>query len=292
MPISDRDETKELDALTRKEASGSFLQLTDGFTHYELSNPGAQETVVLVHGFSVPQFIFEPTFTFLTEQGFRVLRYDLYGRGFSDRPDKRYDIDLYVGQLANLLDALEIREPVSLVGLSMGGPITATFTVRFPQRVRKLVLIDPVGAKSFPLARWARAAALPGLGEFLIGVVANIRLAGKIASSQLDAEHIGKFGQQYVVQMRYKGFKRALLSTIRSNLLEPCLDVYQQIGRSNLPVLLLWGRHDRTVPFRHSDTLREAIPGIEFHAIEDSGHIPHFEKPEMVNPLLLRFLRG
>jgi pimeloyl-ACP methyl ester carboxylesterase len=68
--------------------------------------------------------------------------------------------------------------------------------------------------------------------------------------------------------------------------------VYQQIGRSNLPVLLLWGRHDRTVPFRHSDTLREAIPGIEFHAIEDSGHIPHFEKPEMVNPLLLRFLRG
>lgn len=105
---------------------------------------------MLVHGFSVPQFIFEPTFTFLTEQGFRVLRYDLYGRGFSDRPDKRYDIDLYVGQLANLLDALEIREPVSLVGLSMGGPITATFTVRFPQRVRKLVLIDPVGAKSFP----------------------------------------------------------------------------------------------------------------------------------------------
>lgn len=292
MPISYRDETKELDDLTRKDASGSFLQLTEGLTHYELSNPGAQETVVLVHGFSVPQFIFDPTFSFLTEQRFRVLRYDLYGRGFSDRPDKPYGIDLYVGQLADLLDALEIRQPVSLVGLSMGGPITATFTVRFSQRVHKLVLIVPVGARAFPLARLARVAALPGLGEILIGTVTHVGLASKIANSQLDAEYIGAFGQKYVVQMRYKGFKRALLSTIRSKMLEPCLDIYRQIGKSNLPVLLLWGRQDRAVPFHHSNILREAIPGMEFHAIEDSGHIPHFEKPDVVNPLLLRFLRG
>jgi hypothetical protein len=54
MPFSYRDETKELNEVTRREASGSFIQLSDGFTHYELSNPQAQETVVLIHGFSVP----------------------------------------------------------------------------------------------------------------------------------------------------------------------------------------------------------------------------------------------
>jgi pimeloyl-ACP methyl ester carboxylesterase len=45
------------------------------------------------------------------------------------------------------------------------------------------------------------------------------------------------------------------------------------------------------VPFRHSEKLRKAIPNIEFHAIENCGHIPHFEKPEEVNPILLEFLR-
>ena len=89
MSFSFRDETRELNELTRKEASGSFVQLTSGVTHYELSNPEVNETVVLVHGFSVPYFIYDPTFAFLTQAGLRVLRYDLFGRGFSDRQTSR-----------------------------------------------------------------------------------------------------------------------------------------------------------------------------------------------------------
>src|SRR5687767_5114610 len=160
MHFSYRDETEELNEFTRKEASGSFVQLSDGFTHYELSNPEAEETVVLAHGFSVPYFIYDPTFAFLTQAGFRVLRYDLFGRGFSDRPETRYNIDLFVRQLGDLLDALHLTRPVSLVGLSTGGPITATFTLRIPERVDKLVLIDPVGAKPFGLGRLLKIAAL------------------------------------------------------------------------------------------------------------------------------------
>ena len=127
---------------------GSFVQLTDGVTHYELSNITKDHTVVLVHGFSVPYFIFDPTFHFLTRCGFRVLRYDLFGRGFSDRPDVNYNIDLFVEQLAELLDALRLTRPVTLIGLSMGGPISTTFTARYPERVNKLVLIDPAGGRT------------------------------------------------------------------------------------------------------------------------------------------------
>src|SRR5512133_3196950 len=140
MPFSFRDETRELNELARQEAGGSFIQLSDGFTHYELSNPAAEHTVVLAHGFSAPYFIYNPTFEFLTQAGFRVLRYNLFGRGFSDRPDTHYSLDLFVRQLSDLLAALRCTRPVSLVGLSTGGPITATFTARFPERVDKLVL--------------------------------------------------------------------------------------------------------------------------------------------------------
>jgi len=291
MPFSYRDETKELNELTRQLATGSFIQLSDGFTHYELSNPKAEETVVLAHGFSVPYFIFDPTFEFLTQMGFRALRYDLFGRGFSDRPHTRYNIDLFVRQLVDLLDELRFTRPISLVGLSTGGPITATFTARFPERVKKLVLIDPVGAKPFALSRILKVAAMPVAGEAIIGLVGSVRMTRRIAASSLAPENISEFGPQYLMQMEYKGFKHAILSTIRNNMLGSFLEVYKRIGKMDKPVLLFWGRQDHTVPFRHNNDLRQAMPHAEFHAIENCGHIPHYEKPEEVNPILLEFLK-
>lgn len=290
MPFSYRDETRELNELTRREASGSFIQLSDGFTHYELSNPEAEHTVVLVHGFSVPGFIYDPTFEFLTQAGFRVLRYDLLGRGFSDRPDARYNIDLFVRQLGDLLDALRFTRPVSLAGLSTGGPITAAFTARFPGRVHKLVLIDPIGAKTLPFARLLKIAAMPRVGEALLNLVRSDGISWKIAAF-FNRELVAGLGSRYIVQMQYKGFRGALLSTIRNRTLDACLDVYERIGKMGKPVLLFWGRNDSTVPFEHSRILRAAMPDMEFHAIENCGHIPHYEKPDEVNPILLRFLK-
>lgn len=292
MSFSFRDETRELNELTRREASGSFLQLSDGFTHYELSNLEAEQTVVLVHGFSVPYFIYDPTFAFLTQTGFRVLRYDLFGRGFSDRPDTRYDIDLFVRQLGDLLDGLRLTQPVSLVGLSTGGPITAAFTARFPERVDKLVLIDPVGAKPLPIAGILRMATLPFVGEAIASLIRSSSLDNRFVARFFEREFIQQFRVRYVIQMQFKGFRRAILSTIRNKMLDSFLDVYDRIGKIGKPVLLFWGREDATVPFSHSDLLRAAMPQTEFHAIENSGHIPHYEKPGEVNPILLQFLKS
>jgi pimeloyl-ACP methyl ester carboxylesterase len=291
MSFSYRDEIKELNDFTRKEASGSFIQLTDGITHYELSNPEKEDTVVLVHGFSIPYFIYDPTFKFLTQSGFRVVRYDLFGRGFSDRPKRRYNIDLFVRQLGDLLDALCFTRPVSLVGLSTGGPITAAFTALHPERVNKLVLIDPIGAKPLAISRILKIAAMPILGEAIIGLLGIKGMFKIIASDFSDRKLVKEFQSRYIVQMHYKGFKRAILSTIRNHMLDSFIDYYQRIGKMDKPVLLFWGRNDPTVPFNHSDELRKAMPDVEFYAIENCGHIPHYEKPHEVNPILLEFLR-
>jgi pimeloyl-ACP methyl ester carboxylesterase len=286
-----RDETRELNDLTRKELSGSFIQLPDGVTHYELSNPDKESTVVLVHGFSVPYFIYDPTFEFLTQSGFRVLRYDLFGRGFSDRPEARYNIDLFVRQLGDLLEALDFTRPVDLVGLSTGGPITATFTARFPERVNKLVLIDPIGARIIPFTRILKAAAMPMLGEAMMSLLQSDGIFGSIALALLDREHVGHFKDKYIAAMQYKGFKRGILSSIRNGMLDSFMENYERVGKMGKPVLLFWGRNDPTVPFKHSDVLRAALPKVEFHVIENCGHIPHYEKPEEVNPILLHSLR-
>ena len=283
-------ETEELNDKTRASTPGSFVQLSDGYTHYELGGPESGSPVILVHGFSVPYFIWDPSYIFLTESGFRVLRYDLFGRGFSDRPKLRYDIDLFCKQLRELLDTLGF-EKINLMGLSMGGPITATFTTRYPERVDKLVLVDPAGARPVTISRLLKALTTPGFGELALGLFGRGHLMKSIASDFYDPALIKIFVKKYMVQMKYKGFMRAILSTMRSGMLGSFAETYKQVGEQKIPVALFWGKNDKTVPFAHSADMLAAIPQTQFHVIEDCGHIPHYEKPDEVNPILLEFLK-
>ena len=291
MSFPHRTETKELNDDARKTAGGSFIQLPNGITHYEIGGDESGDAVVLVHGFSVPYFIYDPTFEFLAQSGFHVLRYDLFGRGFSDRPEATYDLNFFVKQLGELLDALRFTRPVNLIGLSMGGPIASAFTAHHPERINKLVLIDPAGAKPIALSPMLRAAKIPFLSEAVLSLVGSDFMVKSMADDFFDPALVEHFQAKYKIQMEYKGFMRAILSTIRSGMLGSFMDIYRKLGKMEKQILLFWGRNDTTVPFEHSDLLRAEMPNLEFHIIEDCGHIPHYEKPDEVNPILMNFLR-
>jgi pimeloyl-ACP methyl ester carboxylesterase len=283
------DETQELNETTRQQADGSFITLTDGVTHYELGGPENGSPVVLVHGFSGPYFIFDTTFEFLVRLGFRVLRYDLFGRGYSDRPRMDYDIRLFVRQLKELLDVFEFK-PTNLVGLSMGGAISAAFINQYPDYVTRHVLIDPTGGKRVALPAVIKVLKLPIFGELAFGLFGSAGMLKGVASDMFNPEIVEHFQNQYRIQMKFKGFKRAILSTIRNGMLESFYETYARVGELKKPTLLFWGRQDKTVPFEHSEAVIQAIPHAEFHIIENCNHIPHYEKPEIVNPILLEFL--
>jgi pimeloyl-ACP methyl ester carboxylesterase len=267
------------------------MKLPDGITHYELGGAESGEVVVLIHGFSVPYFIYDPTFKFLTDSGFRVLRYDLFGRGFSDRPAARYNIDLFLDQLSGLLDALRFTRPVSLIGLSLGGIIASTYAVKHPERVSKLVLIDPAGARPISFSLVQQVAKLPIIAESILSLVRSETLVKSASKDFFDPALVDHFMSRYLVQLQYKGFRRAVLSTIRDGMLGSFIDTYTALGNLDKRIMLLWGRNDMTVPFEHSIDLRAALPNVDFHVFENCGHIPHYEKPDQVNPLLLKFLR-
>jgi len=76
-------EKLQLNAAVREKLPGSFVQLPDGVMHYELAGPADGRLVVLIAGFSAPYTVWDPTFAALTQAGFRVLRYDHFGRGYS-----------------------------------------------------------------------------------------------------------------------------------------------------------------------------------------------------------------
>jgi len=284
-----RPESKTLDEKERASAPGSFITLSDGIVHYELAGNG-RHTVVLVCGFSVPSYIWDPTFEALTRAGFRVLRYDLYGRGFSDRPKVVYDEKLFDRQLFELLSMLKIEYPSDLVGLSMGGPIVLVFADRHPELVRKLVLISPAG---MPMERppILKLLQLPLIGEWLMNRYGDKMLLAGLADDFYEPQRFPDYAEKYKVQMEYKGFRRAILSTMKSSLLTGMRSVYERVGEQGKSVLLIWGEEDRTVPFSQSQEVRMAIPDAEFHSIPWVRHIPHYEKPEAVNPLIIEFLK-
>ena len=283
-------EPRSLDAAARASLPGSFAALPEGVVHYELAGPDDGQAVVLIHGFSTPYFIWDATFAALVSAGFLVLRYDLFGRGYSDRPDTAYTMDLFLRQLLGLLDAFGIRQPVDLVGLSMGGAIAVAFTARHPQRVRRMCLLDPAGLplKMPPLARLIRA---PLLGELIFGVFGGRFLLANQAGDFFRAPaDFAAFQARYALQMPYRGFRRALLSTVRGDAISDRAAEFAAVGRQPRPKLLIMGENDRTVPFETHVRIQDLMPGIEFHAIPLAGHLPHYEWPEVVNPLLVQFL--
>ena len=75
-------EDSELTDKEREKYPGKFIELSSGVTHYDIEGDEDGEVIVLVHGFSVPMFCWDPTFEMLVKEGYRVLRYDLFGRGY------------------------------------------------------------------------------------------------------------------------------------------------------------------------------------------------------------------
>ena len=280
-------EVFDLDDTARQSAPGSFIRTSAGTVHYELAGPADGRIVVLIHGFSVPAYLWDPTFQALTAAGFKVLRYDQFGRGFSDRPNARYDGAFFDRQLLELLGALHIAAPVDLVGASMGGPIAAGFVCRHPNRARSLVLFDP-GYSHGQTLPWNFR--LPIIGDYNFAVKMMPRMARSQLADFLHPERFPDWPKRYEPQMRYHGFRRALLATLRHYLAEDWSREFACVGQGTAPVLLVWGKHDQDVPFATSREVLAAIPRATFLPVEDAAHVPFLEHPEITDPALVAFL--
>lgn len=112
-----------------------FVQLSQGKTRYQDVGPKDGPVVVLVHGMAMSMFVWERVVEPLVASGFRVVRYDLFGRGLSDKPAVVYNLALFEQQWLDLLAHLQISGPIYLVGTSMGGAIATHITATYPEQI-------------------------------------------------------------------------------------------------------------------------------------------------------------
>ena len=284
-------EVNELNDGTRKDLGMKFIKLTDGTVHYDIHGPEKGEIVVLVHGNAAPYFSWDKNIKALTGSGFRVITYDLYGFGYSDRPDIVYDRALYDRQLLELLSKLDIKGPINLVGTSQGGSISVNFTANHPERVKRLALLSPF-VKALPMKAIIGLMRVPGVGNYLVRVLldrVNVNYPQKVFA---DTKAIpADYTEQYLKQISYRGFKRARLSNLRSDSLRDISAQYKAVGGTKIPVLLTWGTADQVIMADSIDIIKKAIPRLRYYEIAGGGHLVHYENPDKVNPVLVRFLR-
>ncbi len=278
-----------LDDTIRAGLPGKFVELEDGVVHYELLGPEEGELVVLVHGFSVPYYVWDPTVNALVSAGYQVLRYDLYGRGYSDRPKVEYNLDLFVRQLSQLTEVVTLNKPFHLVGLSMGGPITAAYSNQYSQHVLSLSLfapeVLPVSTGSiFPMS-------VPLLGEWIMKVyMVPVFLPQSQSDDFYNPEIAPGWETRYRDQLKYKGFRQAILSTIRNLPNMNALQEYERVGESGLPAFVVWGEEDKSVSYDAVLQAMQAMPQAEYLQVTEAGHLVHYEKAEIVNKRLLEFI--
>jgi pimeloyl-ACP methyl ester carboxylesterase len=100
----------------RRAAPGGFAALSDGVTHYQWFGPEGGRVIVMIHGLTTSSYVFGGIISELQIQGFRILTYDLYGRGLSDRPGKPQTRSFFICQLRELLQEQNVNGAVMLLG--------------------------------------------------------------------------------------------------------------------------------------------------------------------------------
>jgi pimeloyl-ACP methyl ester carboxylesterase len=288
-------ETLAMDGAARAGTYGEYIALSDGIVHYEASGPEGAPSVVFIHGISIPYVVWDSNFPTVADAGYRVVRYDRYGLGYSDRlRGIRYDADLFDRQLLELVGKLKVKTPLTLVGFSLGGNIAVIFAERHPELVKGLILVSPGGLTPSTAGQklFLNLLRLPGVGEYYIRLFGEKISNPDTQSSDLyDRALLPGYVERLKGLERYKGTLYAWLSTMRHFPVQELESSYRAVGDSSKPVLLVWGKEDRVMPFATTEKVRAAIPQVELLALEQAGHASHYEKRAVVNEAILSFLQ-
>ena len=280
--------------------TGDWVKLTRGNIYFRWFKPDiAQDpkgTIVLVHGFSTPSFVWGGLVNHFNDSGYKVLAYDHFGRGFSERPRGPYNKDLYLETLRELILSQNISESVHLVGYSMGGPIVGHYADTYPDNTKSVSLIAPAGfSKSVPqMNSWST---MPIIGDWFWRVFSD-RLygIGNMSETQFSEDPLSinedKFLPLFQEQLKFRGFNESLLSTVRNFNLFDVRSMYESLTQKNISILTLWGKKDGVVPFSGSEEFERIFSEGKLVSLEEGTHDITYRQPTIVSEEIISFINS
>jgi len=255
---------------------------------------GEGPALLLLHGLGCDSSTWLPVIPELAKR-FTVIAPDLLGHGESDKPDGDYSLGGYANGMRDLLTILGI-DKVTVVGHSFGGGVAMQFAYQFPERTERVVLVAAggLGREVTPVIRFLT---LPGSSLALRFatfrpwrpvVTRSLEAASRLPwSATRDLDEIARV---------YESFADAATRTAVQRVTSHVLDWRGQYVTIRdrgylarlMPILVIWGRHDRVLPAKHAESAPAEVPDV--HILENSGHFPHKDHPYEVVRLISEFV--
>ncbi|MDQ3651955.1 MAG: alpha/beta hydrolase [Acidobacteriota bacterium] len=272
-----------------------FIEVEGVRVHYQEAGASDAPPVVLIHGFCASAFVWGDVLLNIAAMGFRLIAPDLIGFGFSEKPrDGEYTIDAQARMIVRLMDALRIKR-AALVGSSYGGAVAASCALDFPERVERLVLVDPVSNDDVKNQTLLRLAASPVMGDLVSPLIIDSRrlMRWRMAKVYADGSAPHLVGAERMrahhLPLRNANAHRAVLRTLRR---WNAGRVEREAHRITQPVLLIWGEDDRDIPLVHGERLHALIPNSRLIVFRGCGHLPQEERPEEFAGLVAGFCKS
>jgi len=255
------------------------------------------EKIVFLHGGALDNAMmsWEEIIELMGNQ-YDIYAIDMLGFGASDKPDIEYSIPMYVEFLHNILQQLDI-EKTHLVGLSMGGGVSIGFSLKFPQLVDKLILVDSLGFyERMPfhrMCRWFVNSRLNTKSYEWIGK--NRKLVRWSITSSLFGDK-KKVSNELITKLynlvqdpncnkAWKSFQRYELGKKKLT-----TDLTSHLSELKMPVLIVNGEKDSSVPAKSAIAASRVINNSQLHIMKGCKHWSQKEKPEEFVQILKKFL--
>lgn len=272
--------------------SGEMLSIRVGDRKVCVLDRGRGPAVLLLHGLGGSAYDWRALADDLAAAGRRVLIPDLLGSGYTDAPaDGDYTPRGQAELAARLLDDLGVTR-ADVVGNSYGGCAAIFLALDFPDRVNRLVLLDPaVALQEFPF--YIALARIPVIGELVVAISPASWIVSFVVDSayhdptKMTEEEL----EEYAHERRRPGNGTAAILMARSLEYRGAATLHERLGEIRAPTLLFWGEDDRITLSENAPQIAAAIPGARLVTVPLAGHVPHMERPDAVRPLLLDFLR-
>jgi abhydrolase domain-containing protein 6 len=241
-----------------------------------LERPGSGDTLVLVHGFSGEKDNWTRFVRYLPKE-YRVIAIDMPGHGDSDKPaNATYTAEFFTEYLSRAVDALKLGK-FHLAGNSMGGYISILYASRNPGRVIDLCLIDNAGIfKEAPKQSDLMIAMAHGKSPLTPTTEADFDVL-------LDYAFYKKPFMPWPVKnvLRRKAlesgpFVKKMFKDFNSDLVDPV----PLLPGLRMPVLVIWGDHDRILHVSTTEVLDKGLPDKEIVIMKNCGHVPMLERPK------------
>lgn len=251
---------------------------------------GEGDDVIFLHGTSGHLEAFTRNIGSYVSAGFRCHAIDLLGHGYTDKPEKPYEIPDYVAHVLAYMDAQGIAT-ASFVGESIGGWIAAWLASDHPDRVSKLVLVAPGGTKANPKVMERIRTSTEAAVESDDPSLTRKRLELLMYDPADATDELVDVRFRIYRQPEFRSHLRQLLclqdmETRQANLMQP-----DRLARIVDPTLIVWGHENPFGDVPEAHGLHEAIGGSRLVLFERCGHWPQHEHAARFNSLSIGFLR-